>query len=125
MEWQALQIEVLVYFLSVLKIFSNYTQIILLVTQIINTTFAAVKLFLLKCKGMVKTTKKEREARLQQMYGKCIMVEVTAINGGNLFDVELEPLENDQRESFIKDVRALLEKYFSGKYYDFEADGYE
>ena len=74
---------------------------------------------------MVKMTKKEREARLQQTYGKCIMVEVTAINGGNLFDVELEPLENDQRESFIKDVRALLEKYFSGKYYDFEADGYE
>ena len=70
-------------------------------------------------------TKKEREARLQQTYGKCFNVEVTAINGGNLFDVELEPLENEQREAFIKDVRALLEKYFSGKYYDFEVHGYE
>ena len=74
---------------------------------------------------MVKMTKKEREARLQQMYGKCITVEVTAFNSGNLFDVQLEPLENDQRELFIKDVRALLEKYFSGKYYDFEVHGYE
>ena len=73
----------------------------------------------------MKMTKKEREARLRQTYGKCISVEVTAINGGDLFDVSLEPLESDQRESFIKDVRALLEKYFSGKYYDFEVHGYE
>ena len=70
-------------------------------------------------------TKKEYEARLQQTYGKCVSVEVNAINGGNLFELSLSPLENDQRESFIKDVRALLEKYFSGKYYDFEVDGYE
>ena len=69
---------------------------------------------------MAKMTKKEREARIQQLYGKCVSVEVNAVNVGNLFDVCLVPLENEQRESFIKDVRALLEKYFSGKYYDFE-----
>jgi hypothetical protein len=69
---------------------------------------------------MAKMTKKEREARIHQLYGKCVSVEVNAVNVGNLFDVCLEPLENEQRESFIKDVRALLEKYFSGKYYDFE-----
>ena len=69
---------------------------------------------------MAKMTKKEREARIHQLYGKCVSVEVNAVNVGNLFDVCLEPLKNEQRESFIKDVRALLEKYFSGKYYDFE-----
>lgn len=37
--------------MSVLKIFSNYTQIISLVTQIIKATFAAVN-DLLNCKGM-------------------------------------------------------------------------
>lgn len=62
---------------------------------------------------------------LRQEYANCVSVDVIAFNDGTLFEVSLQPLENDQRESFIIDVRALLEKYFSGKYYDFEVDGYE
>ena len=57
---------------------------------------------------------------MRQQYANCVNVDVVAFNDGTLFEVSLKPLENEQRESFIKDVRALLEKYFSGKYYDFE-----
>ena len=58
--------------------------------------------------------------QLQKMYGNCVSVEINAFSDGLLFDVCLQPLESEKRDEFIKDVRALLGKYFDGNYYDFE-----
>lgn len=63
---------------------------------------------------------KKKKNQLQQMYGNCVSIEVMAFDDGLLFDVCLQPVEIDKRESFIKDVRALLSKYFGDSYYDFE-----
>ena len=62
---------------------------------------------------------KAEKRKLQETYGNCISVEIRLFDQV-LFDVCLEPLESDKREAFIKDVRALLGKYFDGNYYDFE-----
>lgn len=56
--------------------------------------------------------------RLRPMYGDCLSVEIEDFDN-LLFEVCLKPLENGTRESFINDVRALLDKYFNGNYYDY------
>ena len=56
--------------------------------------------------------------RLRPMYGNCFDIEIKDFDN-LLFEVCLNPLENGTRESFINDVRALLDKYFDGNYYDY------
>lgn len=57
--------------------------------------------------------------KMQQMYGNSICLDVRTFDE-EMFEVTFQPLDAGTRKLFIKDVRALLKKYFGDNFYDFQ-----